>query len=128
MKMTENKQNLYRVLIVDDDPAIQELLAGLLRSPHRAVEVRDTAQAALDFLQHNMVDLAFVDLTLPGMAGAKLAEKIQAQCPLAHVITCTGHLVDGDPAGARPNNALRALQKQKNLGELLQLADSYKAE
>lgn len=128
MKMIDNKQNLYRILIVDDDPAVQQLLAGLLRGPHRAIEVRDTAQAALDFLQHNAVDLAFVDLTLPGTAGAKLAEKIQAQCPHAHVITCTGHLVESNPAGARPNNAERALQKQKHLGELLQLADSYTAE
>jgi CheY-like chemotaxis protein len=113
---------------VDDDPAVQELLAGLLRGPHRAVEVRDTAQAALDFLQHNSVDLAFVDQALPGTAGAKLAEKIQAQCPHAHVLTCTGHLVESNPAGARPNNGQRSLQKQKHLGELLQLADSYTAE
>ena len=43
-----NKQDIYRVLIVDEDAALRELLAGLLRAPNRSVDVRDSARTALE--------------------------------------------------------------------------------
>ena len=59
-----NKQEIYRVLIVDENAAMREMLAGLLRAPNRSVEVRDGARAALEFVQHNPIDVAFVDAAL----------------------------------------------------------------
>jgi CheY-like chemotaxis protein len=128
MNMNDNKQTLYRVLIVDDDPAICRILARLLQAPNRSVDVRDTPQAALEFLQHNPIDLAFVDLMMTGMTGTKLAEIIKGQCPHAHVVICTGQLADAPTAEACPTNTERVLQKPLNLGEVLQLADSYTTE
>jgi CheY-like chemotaxis protein len=128
MNMIDNKKNLYRVLIIDDDPAVCQVLADLLQSPNRSIEVRDTSQAALEFLQHNPVDLAFVDLMLPRMTGTKLAERIKGRYPHAHVVICTGQLADAPTAEAHPTNVERVLQKPLNLGEVLQLADSYTTE
>jgi CheY-like chemotaxis protein len=126
--MIENKQNLYRVLIVDDDPAICQIMADLLQAPDRSIEVRDTPRAALEFLDHNPIDLAFVDLMMPGMTGTKLAEKLKERCPQAHVILCTGQLAGAASAEAHPTSAERVLRKPFNLGEVLQLADSYTVE
>ena len=126
--MIDNKPNLYRVLIVDDNPAVRELLAGMLQSPHRAIEVRDTSRAAMDFMEHQSVDLAFIGLSLSGAAGTKLAEKIQKRCPHAHVVVYSGQMAEGSSAAAHPRNAEKKLRKRENLGDLLQLADSYTAE
>jgi CheY-like chemotaxis protein len=128
MNMIDNKLTLYRVLIVNNDPAVRELLATLLQSPHRSIEVRDTSRAALDFLEHQSVDLAFIDLTLPGMTGTKLAEKVQKRCPHAHIVIFAGQMADSSSGEVRPNNADKKLRKRESLGELLQLADSYTAE
>ena len=126
--MIEDNKSLYRVLIVDDDRAIGQILADLLRAPHRSIDVRDTARAALEFLQHNPIDLAFVDLMLPGMTGTTLAEKIRERCPQAHVIICTGQPAEASAAEAHATKAERVLRKPLNLGEVLQLADTYTTE
>ena len=128
MNMIDNYKSLYRVLIVDDDPGICRILADVLRAPNRSIDVRDTARAALEFLQHNPIDLAFIDLMMPGTTGEKLAEKIKEQCPRAHVVICTGQLAGTATGEARATNAERVLRKPLNLGEVLQLADSYTTE
>lgn len=120
------KKTPYRVLIVDDEPDERDLLAELLSGPNRAVEVRDTPRAALEFLQHNPVDLAFLDHHLPGMSGTELAQRIKTMYPHAHIVMCTGYLVE---AGCPEilDRAEHVLHKPLNLGEVLELADSYSA-
>ncbi len=126
--MEEPKQNLFRVLIVDDDVGIRDLLAEILEAPQRSVAVRDCPRAALEFLEHNPVDLAFVDLIMPGMSGEELAVKIKERNPHAHVVICTGYMAEADAAEARAKSIDRVLRKPVDLGELLQLADSYTTE
>src|ERR1043166_8235416 len=125
---TETKQTLYRVLIVDDEAPVRELLATLLRSPTRSVEMRDSARAALEFLQHDPVDVAFVDAKMPGTAGTELAAKIKALCPRANVVIHTGCLYAAFQHEARPTKELRGSHETLNVGELLELADSYTTE
>lgn len=119
------ERSVYRVLIVDDDPHIRALLAELLAAPHRSVEVRDTPRAALEFVRHNPVDLALLDMMMPGMDGVELAGKIKAKCPMAHIVICTGYFAAAMTATAEANQVERVLQKPINLGALMQLADSY---
>jgi CheY-like chemotaxis protein len=124
--MIVTRKTPYRVLIVDDEPDERDLLAELLRGPTRCVEVRDTPRAALEFLQQNPVDLAFLDHRMPDMSGTELAEKIKALYPQTHVIICTGYLVEAGCPEVR-NHAEHVLHKPLNLGEVLELADSYSA-
>jgi CheY-like chemotaxis protein len=121
------KKTPYRVLIVDDEPDERDLLAELLSGPNRAVEVRDTARAALEFLQHNPVDLVFLDYRMPGTSGLDLAEQIKAKYPQAHIVMCTGYLVEAGCPEIR-DSAEHVLHKPLNLGEVLQLADAYRDE
>jgi CheY-like chemotaxis protein len=115
------------VLIVDDEPDERDLLAELLSGPNRAVEVRDTARAALEFLEQNPVDLVFLDHCMPGMSGAELAQRIKAKYPQAHIIICTGYLVEAGCPEIH-DSAERVLHKPLNLGEVLQLADNYSSQ
>jgi DNA-binding NtrC family response regulator len=124
----ETDQTLYRVLIVDDEAPVRELLATLLRAPNRSIEMRDSARAALEFLRHDPVDVAFVDGKMPGVAGVQFAEKIKARCPRAHVVIHTGCLDAAMRHEARPTNAERNSRDSLNVGELLELADSYTME
>jgi|SRR2546426_694855 two-component system response regulator AtoC len=125
--MAEFRKTPYRVLIVDDEPDERDLLADLLRGPNRCVEVRDTPRAALEFLQQNPVDLAFLDQRMPGMSGTELAEKIKTLYPRTHIVICTGYLVEAGCPEVR-DRAEHVLHKPLNLGEVLDLADSYSAQ
>jgi DNA-binding NtrC family response regulator len=124
----QTNETLYRVLIVDDEAPMRELLAELLRAPNRSVEMRDSARAALEFLQHDPIDVAFVDAKMPGVAGVEFTKKIKARCPRAHVVIHTGCLDAAMRHEAHPTNAGRNSQDPLNVGDLLELADSYTTE
>jgi DNA-binding NtrC family response regulator len=127
--MTEaNKQDIYRVLIVDEDAAMREMLAGLLRAPNRSVEVRDCTRAALDFVKHNPIDVAFVDAALTGASAQQLADAIKKRCPHAHVVICAGRLSQPWDAAGSSKNGERAVRPTLNFGDALELADTCSTE
>jgi len=123
-----SKQDVYRILIVDEDAAMREMLATLLRAPNRSVEIRDTARAALEFLKQNPVDVAFVDALLAGASAQELADTIKKRCPHAHVIICAGRLSRPWEGAGCAKKGERALRQPFNFGEALELADSYTTE
>ncbi|MGD1019112.1 MAG: response regulator [Verrucomicrobiia bacterium] len=123
-----NKQAIYRVLIVDENAAMREMLAELLRAPNRSVEVRDGARAALEFVQHNPIDVAFVDAALTSSSAQHLADTIKKRCPHAHVVVCAGRLSQPWDDAGRSKKGESALRQPYNFGEALQLADSCTTE
>ena len=124
--MNQTRTTPYRVLIVDDEPDERDLLAELLSGPARAVEVYDTPRAALEYLEQNPVDLAFLDHRMPGMSGTELVARIKQMHPHTHIVICTGYLVESGCPEVR-DRAEHVLHKPLNLGEVLQLADAYSA-
>ncbi|HEX5755939.1 MAG TPA: ATP-binding protein [Arenimonas sp.] len=68
-----------RVLLVEDDPLLAEVLGGLLEGLGHRVTHASQALAALSALAAGDFDLAFLDLDLPGMDGLQLARLIRAQ-------------------------------------------------
>ena len=123
-----NKQDIYRVLIVEEDAAVREMLAGLLASPNRSVEARESARTALEFLQHNPIDVAFVDASLTGASAQHLADKIKKLCPHAHVVVCAGRMSQPWDSAGQVRKGDRVLRQPFNFGEALQLADSCTTE
>ena len=69
--------NDKRLLVVEDDPDGQEVVARLLRHHKIAADVVYTAEDALDMLVANEYSGAIFDLALPGMDGWSLLETIQ---------------------------------------------------
>ena len=121
------KQNFYRVLVVDDEPIICELLAEALSAPNRSIETRENGQAALELLERNPVDLAFLDVNMPGMSGLELAKRIKEKSPNTHIIICTGYYAQDVCEKAEQLQVDRVFEKPLNFGELLQVAESYSA-
>ena len=92
------------------------------------MDVRDSARTALEFLQHNPIDVAFVDAALAGASAQHLADKIKKLCPHAHVVICAGRLSQPWDSAGRTRKGERVLRQPFNFGEALQLADSCKTE
>lgn len=68
-----------RILVVEDDSSLQNSLAEILRGAGYAVDVSGDGIEGLFFGQEYPLDLAIIDLGLPGLSGLELIRKLRAQ-------------------------------------------------
>ena len=80
-----------RILVVDDEPSIRHLLCQMLNEESYSTETAGTALEALEKLEAAPVDLAVVDLLMPGINGLELAEAIRLLDPGTPVILMTAY-------------------------------------
>ncbi|MCC7549760.1 MAG: phosphate regulon transcriptional regulator PhoB [Burkholderiales bacterium] len=66
------------VLVVEDEPAIQELIAYNLRQAGHQPLRADSAEQALKLMQEALPDLVLLDWMLPGLSGIELARRLRA--------------------------------------------------
>jgi two-component system, OmpR family, phosphate regulon response regulator PhoB len=66
------------VLVVEDEPAIQELIAYTLRQAGHQPLRADTAEYAMQLVQSALPDLVLLDWMLPGLSGIELARRLRA--------------------------------------------------
>ena len=79
-----------RILVVDDEEAIRSGLAEILREEGYDVETAGDAQAALQRVRDEIVDLICTDVRMPGMSGLELIERVKQESPETEVIVITG--------------------------------------
>lgn len=80
-------------IAVDDERLMLDALTAAIRvSPDISDVSRfSDCEEALDFVQKNAVDIAFLDIHMRGMGGLTLAEKILGVCPECKIVFCTGY-------------------------------------
>jgi DNA-binding response OmpR family regulator len=66
-----------RVLVVEDDRAVADLLRRTLQEASWAVDLVDNGPAGLAALQRDQYDLAVLDLGLPGMDGLEVCQRFR---------------------------------------------------
>ncbi len=67
------------ILLVEDEPAIQELIAvNLEHAGHHVIRASD-AESALGIVRNALPDLLLIDWMLPGMSGAALARQLRQE-------------------------------------------------
>ncbi|WP_425534195.1 ATP-binding response regulator, partial [Xanthomonas citri] len=66
-----------RILLVEDDPTIAEVIVGLLQAQGHSVVHAPHGLAALTEAADNTFDLALLDLDLPGLDGFALARQLR---------------------------------------------------
>jgi diguanylate cyclase (GGDEF)-like protein len=76
---------MSKILIVDDEPAIVELLEEHLRSEGYDTEHAFSGEEALVVLERSTPDLVILDLMLPGMDGYEVCRLMQADSRLNHI-------------------------------------------
>ncbi|MBC7792708.1 MAG: sigma-54-dependent Fis family transcriptional regulator [Clostridia bacterium] len=82
--------NKPRVAVVDDERVILESWQECLGNDYDVVMFSDPIAAQRHF-ESNDVDVAIVDVRMPGMDGMQLLEHLQKVQPRAEAIMCTGH-------------------------------------
>lgn len=68
---------MTRVLVVDDDPTVAEVVVGYLRRAGHEVTSAADGRAALAACQPDMPDLVVLDLVMPGMDGLEVCRQLR---------------------------------------------------
>src|SRR5207244_3681360 len=87
-----------RILVVDDEDYIRELLRDILQSLGHQVVEAEHGFKALELFEAEPFDAVFTDLAMPGMSGWELARSIRernGQIPLA-ILTGWGEAVSSN--------------------------------
>jgi DNA-binding response OmpR family regulator len=80
-----------KILVVDDDNFILEMLTEALTGVGYEVLVASNAEDALNILKHNHILVMFLDLKLPAMSGVELCIEIRKILPVACIFAITGY-------------------------------------
>ncbi len=111
--------NQNKILIVDDDPNIREVLTVLLGSEGYAVEQAENGDIALEkFGADKSIDLIILDIMMPGMSGVEVCARIRetSQVP---VLFLTAKSQDQDKVDAYTGGGDDYLVKPFSQTELL---------
>ncbi len=81
-----------RILLVDDERPITEMIEAMLERLGYRVTVRNSSTETLETFRAapDNFDMVITDMTMPNMTGDKLALEIKKIRPDIHVIICTG--------------------------------------
>jgi CheY-like chemotaxis protein/anti-sigma regulatory factor (Ser/Thr protein kinase) len=93
-----------RILIVDDDPDVHQLLGTALQAPDRELESAYDGLAGLASVQAAPFDLVLTDVNMPGMDGMTLLERIREIRPETRVVVMT--------VGSTPESLIRAIRER----------------
>ena len=82
---------MIAVTVDDERPMLQALTKAVAISPDiTAISEFSSCTKVLEWVQNNHVDIAFLDISMRGMGGLTLAEKILEAQPECNIVFCTG--------------------------------------
>ena len=85
------KKNLFKILIVDDEPEHQEVMDMILSSKGYSTKTCASGLEALEILKKSHFDLVLTDFIMPEMSGMELLKLIKSTYPDVEVIVITGY-------------------------------------
>ena len=105
-----------KVLVVDDDPGILDLMAEFLQGLGIEVRVARDGAEALQVFWAERPPLVITDLKMPGMDGLELMKAIKEASPRTEILIVTAHADVGSAIQAVQEGAFDYLPKPFNLG------------
>jgi CheY-like chemotaxis protein len=111
-----------RLLIVDDESSIRELLSQILVENGYDVRTAADGLTALDEIRRQAPEILLSDLNMPGMSGFELLPVVRRRFPKIHLIAMSGSFSGGKiPSGV---TADAFYQKGSSIGALLKMMES----
>jgi two-component system OmpR family response regulator len=117
-----SQERAMRILIVDDEIVVAELLAEAVRSQGHEVTVVNDAQEGLRLLRQQGADAVFLDVYMPEMSGIEFLRSLRRTEPTLPVILITGQAGPDDIEEARRLGIADVVEKPsiiKHLSEAL---------
>lgn len=93
---------MAKILIVDDDHAVQATIKLLLERAGHSVVVASDGRKGLAIFESERFDLLFLDIFMPGMDGLETMRLVHQRQPLIPIIVISGKPIPAD-ASAGPD-------------------------
>ena len=113
-----------RILVVEDEPAVREMLVDVLVGQGHDVVARADGVSALARLDGPPFDLALVDLSMPGMSGWDVAKRLREARPEVPIALVTGWGDQIDLAEAKKRGVDYLVAKPFNVDDMSRLVAS----
>jgi len=113
-----------RVLIVDDEPTVLEVLVTMLSEAGWQVDAAPNGRRALGLVDANQYEVVLSDIDMPGINGVQLLREIRARDLDVPVLLITGHPRVDTAVEALEHGALRYLQKPVRERDLLSTVEN----
>ena len=112
------QQSNVKILVVDDDSSIRNMLAIVLKEEGYGVTVADSSESALREMKTEAFDLVISDIKMPGISGIQLLKKLKTINVEIPVIMITAFASANDAVEAMKLGAEDYVTKPFNLDEL----------
>ena len=110
-----------RILVVEDDPSVAQVLAEVLRVEGHDVLVALDGVEALNVVETTTVDGVFLDLVMPGLDGLSVLSRIRNRFPDLPVVILSAHAETEATLRARELGAVDILAKPSALRDLTEV-------
>ncbi|MFO7558222.1 MAG: response regulator [Desulfobacterales bacterium] len=121
------KKEKINLLIVDDEEQFLEAIRKSLELRDFHVITVNRGEKALEAAKNNPIDIALVDLKMPGISGEETLRALKQQHKWMEVVILTGHGAVESAIECTKSGAYSYLQKPCELEELLKaLQGAYK--
>ncbi|QQO14753.1 response regulator [Bradyrhizobium diazoefficiens] len=94
------------ILVVDDDASVLETTRSMLDDLGYQAIAAENLDAAVATLSHRAIDLAIIDLAMPGVSGLDVGLELQRQQPGLPVLYCSGYPDLIEETGKRMNGTM----------------------
>ena len=106
-----------RILIVDDESAIRDLLKSILIDDYECTTA-ESAEVALAYLKGETFDLVISDINMGGMSGIELISRVVASSPDTVVMMISGNQTLDSPIEAIRNGAFDYIKKPFDIDQV----------
>ncbi|CAN5622481.1 hypothetical protein BH10ACI3_BH10ACI3_09690 [soil metagenome] len=106
-----------RILIVDDEPAIRDLLVAILSGGYECTTA-ESAEAALSYLEDETFDLVLSDINMGGMSGIELVSRVVDSSPDTVVMVISGNQTLDSPIEAIRSGAFDYIKKPFDIDQV----------
>lgn len=115
-----------KILVVDDEKAIINLLIQTFYRAGYTVRSAENAETALKLLETEEIKVMFFDLNMPEMDGVELCKKVKQNMPMSLVYAITGYASLFELAACREAGFEDYFKKPVNIKTLTKTAaDSF---
>ena len=97
--MFAGRLSVAKILIVDDDSAVQATVKLLLERAGHSVVAASDGRKGLAVFEAGDFDLLFLDIFMPGMDGIETMRRVHQQQPLIPIIVISGNPILGEMGG-----------------------------
>ncbi|WP_334495503.1 response regulator [Bradyrhizobium sp. AZCC 1678] len=112
---------MARILVVDDDIAVQMTIRLLLERAGHSVVTADDGRKGLALCQTGDFDLLFLDIFMPGMDGFETMRMVRQQQPQLPII-----VISGRPVSSEADTAPDFLTMATKLGAVSSLQKPFR--